>query len=165
MGATMPSTTDQLITGTIRGDRGALRELLAHLRPHCAHKLFAHFGYLRDEQADLLDEAESLLFEWAVSPQAWELLPADESLSKLAFRLLSRVVQERRRQQRRNARLVDEMTAAADVLGTTTESEAFGTEEVVAALESLPEKHREVLLAELQFQIGDGPALDAALSA
>jgi DNA-directed RNA polymerase specialized sigma24 family protein len=161
----MPKTDDELIEGTIRRDPRALRELLLRLRPLCARKLLDRFGRLRDEQADLLDEAESLLFEWSCSPRARALLPAGEDLGTLAFRLISRVVDLRRRDRERQGRLAAEVTANADVLDTAVDPEVFGTTRLVAAMESLPDTHRKVLIAELCFQLGDGPPLAEALGA
>ena len=155
----MPRTTEQLIEGTMARDSGALRELLAQLRPWCAKKLFDRFAHLGDQAAEILDDAESLLFDWSCSPRARELLPPGEPLSTLAFRLVSRVVQQRSRREQRQRNVVQELTALAEAPAAPEAPDRSRVEGIMDVLEALPEPHRTVMLAEVRHQLGEGPPL------
>ncbi len=147
----MSTETDALLEGVLRGDSRALRAFLLQLRPHCVQKLFDRFGYLEAEQAEILDDAESLLFEWSLSVNARRHLPEGESLGKLAFRLLAEVVRRHRRAEKSHARLVRSLTASP-VVSQVVPAPTFETEAIVALIASLPQVHREALTAEVCFQ-------------
>jgi DNA-directed RNA polymerase specialized sigma24 family protein len=153
----MDVSNDQLLRGTMRGDGRALRELLRRLRPHTQATLWDRFGNLGGAQAEILDDAESLLFEWSIDPRASELLRARESLGALAFRLVLEVVRRKARAQRRQDRIAAELSQSLDTPSVEPPQPTFGTGAIEETLMALPAVHREVLIAETNFQCGEGP--------
>jgi DNA-directed RNA polymerase specialized sigma24 family protein len=159
----MSATDEQLIAGTIRGDAEALRELLQKLRPRCKGTLWDRFRTLGRLQADILDEAESLLFEWALAPDARERFRPNESLGALAFRLVHEVVQRRVREERRQARLASAFSAELEESVVPPPEAAYCTEAIEEVIDSLSEEQREVITAEVRFQRREGPPVFEAL--
>jgi DNA-directed RNA polymerase specialized sigma24 family protein len=166
LGPNMASETDELddlIERVLRGDSHALRSLLIRLQPYFVQKIFDRFAHLAAQHSDILDEAESLLFEWSVAPRARELLPKGETLGTLAFRLVSQVARQRSRQQIHDARLAVALRAEAGKASVEPPAAGFGSGAIVALILALPDTHREVLLAEAGSQLGEGPSLAEAL--
>jgi DNA-directed RNA polymerase specialized sigma24 family protein len=159
----MSKTDDQLIADTIRGDSEALRELLQRLRPRCKGTLWDRFHALGHLQADILDEAESLLFEWALAPDAGAQVRSGESLGALAFRLVHEVVRRRAREERRQAQLVSLFSAELDEPAVPPPEAAYGTAAIEEVIDSLSEEQREVISAEVRFQRREGPPVFEAL--
>jgi DNA-directed RNA polymerase specialized sigma24 family protein len=159
----MAKTDDQLIEAVIRRDGRALRELLRRLRPHCRGTLWDRYKTLGSVQADILDEAESLLFEWTLEPRARERFRPGESLGALAFRLVAEVVRQRIRPEQRQAKIAAYLAAESEGDSAPPPEASFGTEAIEEALVALPEAHRRVIVAEVRFQRGEGPPLAEAL--
>jgi DNA-directed RNA polymerase specialized sigma24 family protein len=160
----MEQNNDQLIEAVRRGDSNSLRELLHRLQPHFVQKIFDRFAHLAEQHSEILDEAESLLFEWSLGPRSRELLPGGESLGTLAFRLVSQVARQRSRQEKRDLRLIGGIQAEGDGGSVEPLAPGFGVEPIVALILALPETHRDVLLAEASCQLGEGPPLAEVLS-
>jgi len=160
----METTDDELLEGVLRDDARALRALLARLRPQCLRVLWDRFARLGDSEAEILDEAESLLFEWSRGPGARERLLRGEPLGKLAFRLVWQVARDKLRGRQRHERLSDEVVAAGDSPAVDPPAAGFGVEPILALILALPDTHREVLLAEARCQLGGGPPIAAALA-
>jgi DNA-directed RNA polymerase specialized sigma24 family protein len=150
----MSTEIDTLLDGVLRGDLPSWRSFLAELRPHCIQKLYDRFGYLADAQGEILDDAESLLFDWSIDEQARRRLPRGEALGTLAFRLVSEVVRQRSRREKRHAWLVRALSSTAEV--SHEPSSRFETDAIVAEIAALPAMHREVLEAEVAFQCEGG---------
>ncbi len=159
----MTTETDKLMEGVLRGDSRALRDLLVRLRTHCTQILWDRFARLGDTEAEILDDTESLLFEWSVGPRARERLPKGETLGALAFRLVSQVTRQKQRQDQRQERLVTDVPSDGDAHADPPAA-GFGTDGIVAVIEALPEFYRNVLVGEVRFQQGLGPPLDELLS-
>jgi hypothetical protein len=160
----MPTDSDQLLEGLLRGDSSSLRELLVRLRPHCLQVLWERFARLGAAEAEILDEAESLLFEWSLGPGARERLLRDEPLSKLAFRLVWEVARQKLREGEHHERLTGEVRASGAEISVDPPAPGFGTEAIVAVLLALPATHGEVLAAEARHQQGLGPPIAEALT-
>jgi DNA-directed RNA polymerase specialized sigma24 family protein len=163
LGPTMASETDKLIDGVLRGDSRALRELLLRLRPHCLQVLWDRFARLGDAETEILDDAESLLFEWSLGADARERLVRGESLKKLAFRLVWQVARDKERGEQRHQRLGNALAGAGDAAGVDPPAPGFGMGVVFTVVLALAETHREVLIAEARCQFGKGPPLEEAL--
>jgi DNA-directed RNA polymerase specialized sigma24 family protein len=160
----MAGSNNELMEGVIRGDAWALRELLPRLRPHSLQALWDHYGYLGGVQAEILDDAESLLFEWSLGPKARTRLPVGESLGALAYRLVAQVARRRTRQRQRQARLESELVASLDFPSHPSPAASFGTGAIEKVIEGLSEAHRSVIVAQVRFQLGEGPPLAEALN-
>jgi DNA-directed RNA polymerase specialized sigma24 family protein len=160
----MATEMDRLLERVLRDDVHALRELLVLLRPHCMQVLWDRFAQLGDAEADILDEAESLLFEWSQGPKARDRLERGDTLGKLAFRLVWQVSRDRLRQAQRQERLIEEVLAEGGVASCDPPAPGLGTAALLAVIAALPETCRDVLEAEVAFQHGNGPPLAEALS-
>jgi DNA-directed RNA polymerase specialized sigma24 family protein len=163
LGPAMEIETEQLLERVIEGNARALRELLVRIRPHSLQVIWDRFARLGHEAEDILDEAESLLFEWSLGRDARERLLRGESLGKLAFRLVWEVVRRRRRDKQRQVDLAGEVVTHVASHSVDPPASGFGIEAIVAVILTLPETHREVLLAEARCQLGEGPPLAEAL--
>ncbi len=160
----MAIRTEKLIEGVLRGDSRALREFLLRLRPQCMRVLWERFARLGDAEAELLDEAESLLFEWSVGPDARERLLRGEPLSKLAFRLVWQVARDRLRADQRQERLIAGASAEAEGSSEPPPVASYGLAALQAVILALPATHRDTLVAEARFQQGKGPPPAEALA-
>jgi hypothetical protein len=163
----MNDATDELLDGVSERNAVCLRRLLALLRPLCLRQLRSRFGREPDDAADLLDEAESLLFEWSVleDDEPRRRLPRGEPLGRLAWRLVSEVLQRRSRQERRHRALAEEVAATADFARQAEPNEVgFGVERIARLILALPQAECEALTLEVRHQLGGGPSVATALS-
>ena len=160
----MARTDEELIEALIQEDAEALRELLPRLRPCCLRVLRDRYGHLDSAQAEILADAESLLFDWSLGPRARERLPRGESLGALAYRLVAQVARRMSRQRRQQLRLERELAADLDPPSVPPPAPTFGTGAVEAAIAELPENHRQVIVGQARYQLGVGPPLAEVLS-
>lgn len=110
----MIDTTDALLDGVIEQNSVCLRQLLTLLRPLCLRHLRSRLGRNPHDAGDILDEGESLLFEWSAHSEPRRLLPRGEPLGRLAWRLMREVLQRRARQERRHREIAASVAATAD---------------------------------------------------
>jgi hypothetical protein len=162
----MNDTTDELLDGVIERNGVCLRQLLALLRPLCLRQVRARLGQREPpEAADILNETESLLFEWSVDVEPHRRLPRGEPLGKLAWRLVNEVLQRRARQAKRQRALVEAVVTTADFPREAKPDEiGFGVERIARLILALPRADSEALTLELQHQLAGGPTVATALS-
>ena len=161
----MVDTTDELLDGVIERNSVCLRQLLVLLRPLCLRQLRSRLGREPPDAADILDETESLLFEWAVDNEPRRRLPRGEPLGRLAWRLMNEVLQRRSRHEKRHRALAQEVAATADFARQAEPNEVgFGVERIARLILALPKAECEALTVEVVHQLGGGPSVATALS-
>jgi hypothetical protein len=161
----MIDTTDELLDGVIDRNSVCLRQLLRLLRPLCLREIRSKLGRTPPEAADILDEAESLLYEWSVEADPRQHLPRGEALGKLAYRLIHEVLRRRWRQENRHRAIAEGVATGADFPREVAASAAgFGIERIARLILALPKAECEALTIELDHQLGGGPSVAAALS-
>jgi DNA-directed RNA polymerase specialized sigma24 family protein len=140
----------------LRGESAAFAELLVAMRPRVRFVLSDRYEWLAHAHRDLADQAESLFFEWW---QAGELNPKD-TVDVLILRLISQVVRSETRHQERKVRLAEALETEARAEGhEPLAAVSYSPEqaELMDQIEGLPEKHREVLWAEVAASQGEAP--------
>jgi DNA-directed RNA polymerase specialized sigma24 family protein len=156
-------SNEQVLDREEWNDPAALRELVQRMRPHCLRTLVERFTQMTPEKRDILDDADSLLFEWSVAPDRRTLLPRGAGLGSVAFRVVSQVVQKRLRAEGRHAAIVQELAREGETVTDGAAAIHFDTEAIAGIVLALPATHREVLVAKLRFERGEGPDLAEAL--
>jgi DNA-directed RNA polymerase specialized sigma24 family protein len=146
------------------GESAACAELLTRLRPAVLSKLRLHHGGLRHAHDEILDAAETRLFEWRKETLGGGgQIDLDESIRDLAWRLAKQEAESEGRYQERNPLVgkshpksagksqdEDEEPAEWEQSSELTADERVNLGELEAAIDRLPEEMGLVLMAEAQ---------------
>jgi len=152
-----------ILKGFMAGENAAFAQLLKKLRPAVLSKLRLHHGGLRHAHDEILDAAETRLFEWRKQTlEGGNQIDLDERIKDLAWRLAKQEAESEGRYEERNpwARKSSKKSpkespdedeeAEWEQASELTADERVNLAELEEAIDSLPEEMGLVLMAEAQ---------------
>jgi len=153
-----------ILKGFMAGESAAFAQLLKKLRPAILKKLRLHHSGLLHAHDEILDAAETRLFEWRQATlEGGNQIDLDEDIRELAWRLAKQEAEAEGRYQERNPLLATKKQSPTDraeedeeeddgevVQSQLTADERVNLAELEEAIDSLPEEMGLVLMAETQ---------------
>jgi len=156
---------EEILKGFLEGDAEAFRELLIRFQPAFIKKLSLHHAGLWSQRAEILDAAETRLFEWRRKHlQGEQRFHPGESIQGLAWRIAKQEAELEGAFVERDQRIkewAEETRPARQRPQRADDGVRYG--ELLEHIDALPAEMSEVLTAEAERTEHGGPPLDEAL--
>jgi hypothetical protein len=167
MGERMTTSDRDILKGFMAGEGAACAELLVRLRPAVLLELRRHHSGLRHAHDEILDAAETRLFEWRKQTLKGEgQIDVNEAIQWLGQRLAKQEARAEERYEERNPlatkKEIKEQAKRKERSRLTTD-ERVDLGDLEREIEGLPEELGLALMAEAQRVLAGGEPLDVQL--
>jgi len=156
---------EEILKGFLEGDAEAFRELLTRFEKPFIKKLSLHHAGLWSRRAEILDAAETRLFEWRRKHlQGEQRFHPGESIQGLAWRLAKQEAELEGAFVERDQR-IREWSKETEAARSRPQRADDGARylDLLKQMDALPAEVSEVLMAEAERTENGGPPLDEAL--